>query len=204
MNKTRRPRGVRTAVLLILLLPLLGISLRILSEDKNPRQETPARQIDLTIDVRRLGFDETLAYINQRCGGLTYWEAGSSAHFRVTTLPVAIDRTGKTTLSRRYASGEVVSSSSFLLQNVSILEGETKDAATGTAYISIRFSCPDDCITYATTVRGRADAQDTVKKTSRATLICDHGDQVATAFSHIRGLIAAPGNPPAVAAETIP
>ena len=202
MRGTRKPRGVRTAVILILILPVLGIGLRLMNENKAPSLNAPAPQIDLSVNVNELGFDETVAYINERCAGFTYWETGSAARFKVTTLPVSLDRNGLLTLSRRYASGGVESSSWFILRDVVVSKGEVTDTATGKEYMSIRFECPDDCIVYATTVAGRADFENQAKTTGRATLVCRHGDQVMTALGHIKGFPGAAIDESAPDAET--
>ena len=186
MSDTKKPRGVRTAVILILILPVLGIGLRLMNEDKAPSKKAPVREIDLSVDVTELGFDETLAYINERCAGFSHWQTGSAARVKVTTLPVSLERNGKLTLSTRYPAGGVESSSWFLLGDVAMSAHEFTDTVTSKQYTSIRFECQDDCIAYETSVAGRAEP---VKTTGRATLVCAYGDQVASALGHARRLL---------------
>lgn len=186
MSDTKRPRGVRTAVILILILPVLGIGLRLMNEDKAPSKKAPVREIDLSVDVSKLGFDETVAYINERCAGFTYWQTGSAVRVKVTTLPVSLDRNGKLTLSTRYPADGVESSIWFRLRDVAASEREFTDTVTSKRYTSIRFECQNDCIAYATSVAGRAEP---VKSTGRATLVCAYGDQVASALGHARRLL---------------
>jgi hypothetical protein len=192
MSDTKRPRGVRTAVILILILPVLGIGLRLMNEDKAPSNKAPVREIDLSVDVTELGFDETVAYINERCAGFAYWQTSSAARTKVMTLPVSIDRNGKLKLSSRYASGGVESSSWFLLGDVAMSAHEFTDTVAGKPYTSIRFECQDDCITYETSVAGRAEPAQT---TGRATLVCAYGDQVASALRHASRLLGASASP---------
>ncbi|PQA88289.1 hypothetical protein CW354_08295 [Marinicaulis flavus] len=173
-------------MILILILPVLGIGLRLMNEDKAPSKKAPVREIDLSVDVTELSFEETVAYINERCAGFTYWQTGSAASVKVTTLPVSLDRNGKLTLSTRYRAGGVESSSWFLLGDVAMSAHEFTDTVTSKQYTSIRFECQDDCIAYETSVASRAEP---VQTTGRATLVCAYGDQVASALGHARRLL---------------